>query len=235
MEKTHIVPESIENLLGPAPFIREDLKDFDEVGVSTGLAWTSAGGEILHIESTKMKGNGLTLTGKLGDIMKESAQTALNHIRSKAKEYGVNEELFHSHEFHIHVPAGAIPKDGPSAGIALASSLVSLLTGLPVDANVAMTGEITLTGKVLPIGGLKEKALAALRMKITTVIIPWRNKKDLVEIPDEFRKKINFVPVKNFSEVLKVAIIDWDEWQKHHSENNSGVKKTTITPPPVAA
>jgi ATP-dependent Lon protease len=208
--KTHILSATVEELLGPAMYSREDLKEFDEIGVTTGLAWTAAGGEILFIEATKMKGRGITLTGQLGEVMKESAQAAMGFIRSNAEKLGINEEVFENNEIHIHLPAGAIPKDGPSAGITLATAIVSLLTDTLVSKDIAMTGEITLTGKVLPVGGVKEKALAAMRCGIETIIIPWKNQKDLADIPDEYRKKINFVPVKNFEEVLSVALLDWE-------------------------
>jgi ATP-dependent Lon protease len=208
--KTHLMSETVENLLGPAMYSKEDGKEFDEIGVTTGLAWTSAGGEILFIEATSMKGRGITLTGQLGDVMKESAQAALGFIRSNAEELGIDEDIFDNKEIHIHLPAGAIPKDGPSAGITLATAIVSLLTKSFVSKDIAMTGEITLTGKVLPVGGIKEKALAAMRCGINTIIIPWKNQKDLADIPEEFRKKINFVPVKNFKEVLSVALLDWE-------------------------
>ena len=213
-EKTHILPKTVTDLLGPPLYTKEDEKEHDEIGVATGLAWTSVGGEILYIESTKMKGKGLTLTGQLGEVMRESAQTAVGYIRSKSHEFCIHEDAFDENEIHIHLPAGAIPKDGPSAGITLATTIVSLLTDLPINRKIAMTGEITLTGKVLPIGGLKEKALAAMRMNIDTVIIPWKNKKDLVDIPDEYRKKINFVPVKTFDEVLQHALVGWEERKK---------------------
>ena len=208
--KTHIIDQTVEEFLGPAMYSKEDGKEFDEIGVATGLAWTAAGGEILFIEATKMKGRGMTLTGQLGDVMKESAQAAIGFIRSNAAKLGIDEEIFDSNEIHIHLPAGAIPKDGPSAGITLATSIVSLLTDTFVSKDIAMTGEITLTGKVLPVGGIKEKALAAMRCGIETIIIPWKNQKDLVEIPEKYRKKLNFVPVKNFQEVLAVALLDWE-------------------------
>ncbi|MEX1100058.1 MAG: endopeptidase La, partial [Bacteriovoracaceae bacterium] len=226
--KTHILNTTVEELLGPAMYSKEDGKEFDEIGVATGLAWTAAGGEILFIEATKMKGKGMTLTGQLGDVMKESAQAAIGYIRSHSNDLGVDEELFETNEIHIHLPAGAIPKDGPSAGITLATSIVSLLTGTFVSKDIAMTGEITLTGKVLPVGGIKEKALAAMRSGIETIIIPWKNQKDLVEIPEEYRKKLNFVPVKNFQEVLSVALLDWEpkkeqekKTQKPHRPNRA--------------
>ncbi|AYF43228.1 MULTISPECIES: endopeptidase La [Halobacteriovorax] len=228
MAKTHIVKDTVVKYLGPPIFVKEDHKEDDEVGVSTGLAWTSHGGEVLYIETTKMKGQGLTLTGQLGDVMKESAKTAINYIRSRALYMGIDEDIFENHEFHVHLPAGATPKDGPSAGITLATALVSNCTGVPVSRDVAMTGEITLTGKVLPIGGLKEKALAALRMGISTVVIPWGNKKDLVDIPENLREKINFVPVKTIDEVLDIALVGWHEYKKevHQKTEKKHQEKT---------
>jgi len=208
--KTHIISQTVEDFLGPAMYSKEDGREFDEIGVSTGLAWTAVGGEILFIESSKMRGKGVTLTGQLGDVMKESAQAAFGYIRSNAEELGINEDIFDEQEIHIHLPAGAIPKDGPSAGITLATSIVSLLTDTFISKDIAMTGEITLTGKVLPVGGIKEKALAAMRAGIETIIIPWKNQKDLADIPEKYRKKINFVPVKNFKEVLAIALVDWE-------------------------
>ncbi len=230
MGKTHIVKDTVVKYLGPPIFVKEDHKEEDEVGVSTGLAWTSHGGEVLYIETTKMKGQGLTLTGQLGDVMKESAKTAINYIRSRAQYMGIDEDIFENHEFHVHLPAGATPKDGPSAGITLATALVSNCTGVPVSRDVAMTGEITLTGKVLPIGGLKEKALAALRMGISTVVIPWGNKKDLVDIPENLREQINFVPVKTIDEVLEIALVDWSGYKralKKKVDKKHQEKKTT--------
>jgi ATP-dependent Lon protease len=208
-QKTHIFSTTVEELLGPPTYSREDSNEYDEVGVATGLAWTAAGGEILHIEATKMKGHGITLTGQLGDVMKESAHAALGFIRSHALELGIDEKVFAEHEIHIHLPAGGIPKDGPSAGITLATVMVSLLTNSYISKDIAMTGEITLTGKVLPVGGIKEKALAAMRAGIDTIIIPWKNQKDLLDIPAQYRKKINFIPVKNIEEVLEIALVDY--------------------------
>ncbi|EPZ50495.1 endopeptidase La [Bacteriovorax sp. BAL6_X] len=235
MGKTHIVKDTVVKYLGPPIFVKEDHKDEDEVGVSTGLAWTSHGGEVLYIETTKMKGQGLTLTGQLGDVMKESAKTAINYIRSRALYMGIDEDIFENHEFHVHLPAGATPKDGPSAGITLATALVSNCTGVPVSRDVAMTGEITLTGKVLPIGGLKEKALAALRMGISTVVIPWGNKKDLVDIPENLREKINFVPVKTIDEVLDIALVDWAAYKKEVQMRKVDKKHQEKTKAGVAA
>ncbi len=207
--KTHILSQTVEELLGPAYYTHEDEKGIDEVGVATGLAWTAAGGEILYIEACRMKGQGITLTGQLGEVMKESAKAAVGFIRSHALDLGINEDFFEHNEIHIHLPAGAIPKDGPSAGITLATAIISLVTGHAISKDVAMTGEITLRGKVLPIGGVKEKALAAMRMGIKTVIIPWKNQKDLIDIPLEQREKINFIAVKSIEEVLEIALVDW--------------------------
>ncbi len=222
--KTHIFSSTVEELLGPPLFSREDSSEFDEIGVATGLAWTAAGGEILHIESTKMKGKGITLTGQLGDVMKESAQAALGYVRSHALQLGIDEKFFEENEIHIHLPAGAIPKDGPSAGITLATVIVSLITNTPVSKDIAMTGEITLTGKVLPVGGIKEKALAAMRAGIETIIIPWKNQKDLLEIPLHYRQKVNFIPVKNISEVLLIALVDWKAPEIESSDNKKDKK-----------
>ncbi len=230
---THVMSDTVFKLLGPPVYSKDDEKETDEVGVSTGLAWTSHGGEVLYIEATKMKGRGLTLTGQLGDVMKESAQTAIGYIRSQSFELGIDEDVFEKHEMHIHLPAGATPKDGPSAGITLATTIVSLLTNTPVSRDVAMTGEITLTGKVLPIGGLKEKALAAMRMNIKTIIIPWKNRKDLEEIPEEYRAKLTFVPVKTFDEVLEVALVGWKEKKTSMKKKNFQRPKETL--PPAAA
>jgi ATP-dependent Lon protease len=176
-------------------------------GVATGLAWTSAGGELLFVESARMPGGkGLTITGQLGDVMRESAQAALSYIRSQAGKLGVDADFFEKSDIHIHVPAGSIPKDGPSAGITIATALASLLTGCPVNENLGMTGEITLRGQVMPIGGLKEKILAAHRAGLTQVILPKRNEPDLNELPDEVRETIHFICVDHIDEVLAIAL-----------------------------
>jgi ATP-dependent Lon protease len=202
-----VTSKVVEKLLGPPKYLPEDDLDKNETGVSTGLAWTQFGGEILYIEASKMKGKGgVILTGQLGDVMKESATAAMSFARAHAAELGIDESVFFENDIHVHIPAGAIPKDGPSAGITMATALISLLTNNPVRRDVAMTGEITLLGKVLPIGGLKEKALAAMRHGVKDIIIPFRNVKDLEEIPEEFRKKMNFIPVKSLDEVLAVAL-----------------------------
>ncbi|MFZ9595649.1 MAG: endopeptidase La [Bdellovibrionia bacterium] len=206
-EKTVVNQEQTYKFLGPAPYVREDEQEKDEVGIATGLAWTSVGGEILYVESTTMKGKGgMLLTGQLGDVMRESGQAALGLIRSRARDFNIDEDLFANIDIHVHFPAGAVPKDGPSAGITMASAIISRLTGIPIRKDVAMTGEITLTGRVLPIGGLKEKALAAMRHGIRTIIIPEKNKKDLEDIPEEYRGKLTFIPVKTIDEVLNVVL-----------------------------
>jgi len=198
---------NVSKYLGPPKFIREPETEKNEIGLVTGLAWTPVGGEILHIEASIMNGKGaLTLTGHLGDVMKESVQAALSWIRSKGKELSLADDLFQNIEIHVHVPAGAIPKDGPSAGITMATALVSALTRTPVRRDVAMTGEITLRGKVLPIGGLKEKILAAVRGGIKTIIIPAQNEKDLVDIPKAILKKVQIITAKEVEEVLTVAL-----------------------------
>jgi ATP-dependent Lon protease len=177
-----------------------------QVGLSTGLAWTQVGGEVLYVEASLIGGKGeLIVTGQLGEVMQESARAALSYTRANLKRFHINEEALENIDVHIHVPAGAIPKDGPSAGIAMATALISALSGKPVDKNVAMTGEITLRGRVLPIGGLKEKALGALRAGINTIIIPEKNKMDLVDIPNHVKKKIRFVQVRQMEQVLEIA------------------------------
>ena len=232
--KNKINPEIIGKMLGPPPYNQDDSQEFDEVGVATGLAWTEIGGQILFIEATTMKGKGLTLTGQLGDVMKESAQTALGYIRAQAQKFGIADKVFDEKEIHIHLPAGAIPKDGPSAGITLATAIISLLTDHPIDHSVAMTGEITLTGKILPVGGIKEKVLAAMRVNIKTVIIPEKNRKCLSEIPKEYRKKINFVCADDFIDILEVALIGWKN-KKINGKKKNGSKKNKEKPIPAAA
>ena len=202
-----VVPKTVEEYLGVPKFLSEVEQEEDEVGVATGLAWTPVGGEILYVEATTMKGKGsLTLTGHLGDVMKESAHAALSYTRSRAKSLGLTEDFYKEIDIHIHVPAGAIPKDGPSAGVTMATALISTLTKIPVSKDITMTGEITLRGRVLPIGGVKEKALAALRAKIRTIILPEKNKKDIEEIPKDIQKKLNFIFVKHMDDVLRIAL-----------------------------
>jgi len=198
--------ENISEYLGPVRLISEAKARTSIPGVATGLAWTQAGGELLFIEATSMRGSkGLTLTGQLGDVMKESATAAMSFIRSNADTIGIPEDYFEKHDIHIHVPAGAIPKDGPSAGVTMLTALTSLLTHKTINKDLAMTGEITLRGQVLPIGGLKEKVLAAHRAGIKAIIIPKWNEKDLEDIPKEIQEKIRFYPVEKMQDVLKIA------------------------------
>lgn len=196
--------QNLHKYLGPPQYLPEENLKENQVGVATGLAWTAYGGVVLQVETTVMPGKGsLVLTGQLGDVMKESAQAALSYIRSRALEYGIDAKTFKENDIHIHVPAGATPKDGPSAGITMLTSLVSALTEIPVYRTVAMTGEVTLTGRVMPIGGLKEKVLAAVRFGASTVLFPEANKKDLVDIPKNIQKKISLVAVRNAEDVLE--------------------------------
>jgi ATP-dependent Lon protease len=202
-----VTPANLNKYLGVPKYVPDGELQKDEVGVSTGLAWTESGGDVLYIEATVMKGKGqLTLTGHLGDVMKESAQAALSYVRSREKTLGINPDVFTMNDIHIHVPAGAIPKDGPSAGITMGTAIASALSGIPVRRDLAMTGEITLRGRVLPIGGLKEKILAAKRAKLFTVILPKRNKKDLEEIPKHLLKGVHFVFVETMDDVIKTAL-----------------------------
>jgi ATP-dependent Lon protease len=203
-----ITPEVVVEMLGvPRYHVPGEIKREDEVGVATGLAWTETGGEILSIEATRMRGRGhLTLTGQLGEVMQESAQAALSYIRSRAASLGVDPLFHRKFDIHVHLPEGAIPKDGPSAGIALATALTSLLSDVAVRSHVAMTGEITLRGRVLPVGGVKEKVLAAFRFGLRTVILPKENEKDLAEIPDDVRSQIDFRLVESMDEVLLTAL-----------------------------
>lgn len=205
--KIEVTPENLEKYLGVKRFSYGEAEKQDHIGVTTGLAWTEVGGDILFIEAVDMPGKGkVTQTGKLGDVMKESIETAYSVVRAHSKDLGIDSEVFEKTDVHVHVPEGATPKDGPSAGIAMYTTLVSVFTKTPVKKDVAMTGEITLQGRVLPIGGLKEKLLAALRGGIKTVIIPKENEKDLAEIPDNVKKGMKIIPVDNVSEVLKIAL-----------------------------
>lgn len=220
--------EKIAELLGPARFIRDEKLEDSQVGIVTGLAWTQAGGEVLHIEALKMKGKGgLVLTGQMGDVMKESAQAALSYARAHAEELGIDPEWSENYTAHVHIPAGAIPKDGPSAGITMATALISLMTNTPVRTDIAMTGEVTLSGRVLPIGGVREKALAALNHGIKTVLIPYQNQKDLQDIPEEFRRELNFIFVEHLDEVLQMALdpsLDEKTGRTKRTGNKAGKK-----------
>ncbi len=202
-----ITSRNLHKFLGIPKYLLEEEMEKDEVGVATGLAWTESGGDIIYVEATTMRGKGsLTLTGQLGDVMKESAQAALSYVRSKAKSLGIKDEVFSKTDIHIHVPAGATPKDGPSAGITMATAIASALTGKPVRKDSALTGEVTLRGRVLPIGGLKEKALAAKRMGIKHIVIPKRNKRDLEDIPKYVKKDLTFIFADTMDDVLKAAL-----------------------------
>ena len=201
--------DNLDQFLGRPKVFQEELLKRDQVGVATGLAWTPVGGDVLFVEATAMKGRGtLTLTGQLGDVMKESAQAALSYARSHAKEFGISEDFFAKHDIHVHVPEGAIPKDGPSAGVTMATALLSLLTGKAIHRKIAMTGEITLRGEVLPVGGIKEKVLAAHRAKIDTIILPALNKRDLEDVNETIRNEMKFVLVDDVRSVFKAALIE---------------------------
>jgi ATP-dependent Lon protease len=197
--------EHVREALGRQKFFREAAERTAVPGVATGLAVTGTGGDVLFVEATSAKGDKLVLTGQLGDVMKESAQIALSALRPRAAELGVDEDAF-ERAFHLHVPAGAIPKDGPSAGITMATALASLLSGRPVKHTVGMTGEVTLQGRVLPIGGLKQKVLAAHAAGLTDVILPERNRQDLEEVPEHVREEMTFHPVMSLDEVLELAL-----------------------------
>jgi ATP-dependent Lon protease len=206
-KKFTITGEQVVEFLGAPRYLKEERLAEDTIGVSTGLAWTQTGGEVLYVEALDMKGKGgFTLTGQMGDVMKESATAALSYARAHCDELGIETRWFENHHIHIHMPAGGIPKDGPSAGITMTTALVSIITDNPVRKDVAMTGEVTLTGRVLPIGGIKEKALAALSHGIKTVICPLANKKDVEEIAQEIRNQINFIFVEHLDEVLQIAL-----------------------------
>ena len=201
--------KTLHNFLGPIIFLESDLTAKSEIGICTGLAWTSIGGELLKVEVAATAGKGgLLLTGQLGDVMKESAQAGYTYIRSRAKELGLDEKFYENTDVHIHLPEGAIPKDGPSAGITMVTAMVSALTGKHVKAGLAMTGEITLSGRVLPVGGIKEKMLAANRYGVKTILLPKLNIQDLEELPKNVRNAINFIPVSHMDEVLKLALED---------------------------
>jgi len=206
--KTRITAQNIEKYLGPVKVFRDQLLKKDQVGVATGVAWTATGGEILFVEATQVKGKGLlSLTGSLGDVMKESGQAALTFARARAQELGIDSRIFSQNDIHIHVPEGAIPKDGPSAGVTMATALVSVMTNRKVRRDVAMSGEITLRGHVLPVGGIKEKVLAAQRAGVKKMILPSASKKDLIDIPNKVKKEMEFIFVEEITEVFKHALI----------------------------
>ncbi|MBT6610015.1 MAG: endopeptidase La [Rhodospirillaceae bacterium] len=228
MEETDTIKvtrRNIEKYLGVKRFRHGEIEHYDLVGVTTGLAWTEVGGELLNIEAVMVPGKGkMTITGKLGDVMTESIQAAKSYVQSRAIDFGIKPTMFSKKDIHVHVPEGATPKDGPSAGVGMVTSIVSVLTGIPVNKEVAMTGEVTLRGRVLPIGGLKEKLLAAHRGGIKTVLIPKENEKDLAEIPDNIKRGLKIVPATVVDEVLEHALtatltpIEWDEEEEMNAE-----------------
>ncbi len=224
IKKYIVTDKNIHKYLGTIKILPEEERQKDEIGVATGLAWTPIGGEVLYIETILVKGKGgVSLTGQLGEVMKESAHAAVSYARSKSDELGIKTDTFEKNDIHIHIPEGAIPKDGPSAGITMATSLISALLKKPVRKDIAMTGEITLRGNVLPIGGLKEKSLAALRTGIKTILIPERNKKDLEDISPLVKKNLKFIPVRHMDEVIKHAIVgisDINEGSNKTKKNN---------------
>jgi ATP-dependent Lon protease len=206
-EPTMVTPDKLHQYLGPQEFRYELAEEADEIGVATGLAWTPAGGDVLFVEATLVAGKGnLILTGKLGEVMQESARAALTYARSKAASLGIEVDFYEKKDVHIHVPAGAIPKDGPSAGVTMAVALISALTQRPVSKEVGMTGEITLRGKILPVGGIKEKVLAAHRAGIKKVILPKENEKDLEEVPQEIKEELQFIWAEHIDQALEIAL-----------------------------
>jgi ATP-dependent Lon protease len=207
---TVVDAKDVETYLGPARFKKEVAFRTSRPGVATGLAWTETGGDVLFIEATLLPGGNqnIILTGQLGNVMQESARAALSHLRANAEEVGLSPDFLAKHDLHVHVPAGAIPKDGPSAGVTMAAAILSAARKQPLRQDVAMTGEITLSGLVLPVGGIREKALAARRLGIRTVILPALNEPDLSELPEELRRDMKFVPVESLEQVLKVAMTD---------------------------
>jgi ATP-dependent Lon protease len=222
--RTRITSQNIEKYLGPFKVFRDQLLQQDQVGVATGVAWTAAGGEILFVEATRVKGKGqLALTGSLGDVMKESGQAALTYARARARELGISSRIFAENDFHIHVPEGSIPKDGPSAGVTMATALVSVCTDRKVRRDVAMTGEITLRGHVLPVGGIKEKVLAAQRAGVQRMILPQAVKKDLIDIPKKIKDEMSFIFVENINQVFEQALLTPESSpKKAASSNKSG-------------
>jgi ATP-dependent Lon protease len=237
VRRTTINQRTLARYLGTAPYARTTSEPVDEIGVVKGLAWTEAGGEVLPVEATLTPGKGLVLTGQLGDVMKESGQTALSFVRSILREIGVDEAVLGGSEVHVHVPNGATPKDGPSAGITIATAIASLATGAPVRGDVAMTGEVTLRGKVLPVGGVREKALAALRSGVSEIVVPRACMKDVEEIPKELRRKLTFVPVTHMREVLDVALAErlvWRPRPPHPRPSSPGPAQASFSGPAPA-
>ncbi|MEE8574927.1 MAG: endopeptidase La [Thermodesulfobacteriota bacterium] len=229
--KTIVTPKTLHEYLGTPKFLPEAEQETDEIGVATGLAWTPVGGEVLYVEATTMKGRGqLTLTGHLGDVMKESAQAAFSYARSRAKELGLAVDFYKKLDIHIHVPSGAIPKDGPSAGVTMGAAIISALSRKPISKDIAMTGEITLRGRILPVGGIKEKSLAALRAGVKTIVIPESNKKDIDDIPPNARKKMKIIHVAHMDDLLKLVLK-----KKSTTKKSGGTGKKTPAKRSVAA
>ncbi len=227
--------KSLDRYLGPPPYRNDNASRQSEIGLVNGLAWTEGGGEVLSLEANLSHGRGLMLTGQLGDVMKESGQAAHSYVRSILAEVGLSDREFSRQQIHVHVPAGATPKDGPSAGVAIATAIASLAMGIPVRADVAMTGEVTLRGRVLPVGGVREKALAALRSGITTIIIPASNVGDLREIPKELKKRIEFVPVTHMREVLDRVLVEPPAWRKPGRKSGGRTTARTGNNAPLSA
>ena len=208
-EKVSVTPKNLDKYAGVQRFRYGEAELEDMVGVVTGLAWTEVGGELLSIESVMVPGKGkMQITGKLGDVMQESVQAARSYVQSRAVAFGIKPTLFDKRDIHVHVPEGATPKDGPSAGVAMGTAIVSALTQIPVRKDIAMTGEITLRGRVLPIGGVKEKVLGAMRAGVTTILLPRENEADLEDVPDEAKQKLAFHSVDTLEDVLKLALVD---------------------------
>jgi ATP-dependent Lon protease len=240
-DKVVVTPETLGDFLGVMKFRYGLAEKEDQIGVVTGLAWTQVGGDLLSIEALRLPGKGrMKTTGKLGDVMKESIDAASSFVRSIAPSIGVKPTKFDHMDIHVHVPEGATPKDGPSAGVAMVTSIVSVLTQIPIRKDLAMTGEVTLRGNVLPIGGLKEKLLAALRGGITTVLIPEENEKDLVEIPDNVKEGLKIIPVGHVRDVLKQALIrqpeaiEWDEAAEEEAAAAAAAAKQDDAPTATA-
>lgn len=230
-ERLDITDKNIEKYLGVKKYRPEEQVLDDEVGVVNGLAWTSVGGELLKAEAVVLRGTGkIEYTGSLGDVMKESVRTAVSYVRSRAEKFSINPEFYKENDIHVHFPEGAVPKDGPSAGVTVTTALVSALTGLPVRGNVAMTGEVTLTGRVLPIGGLREKSMAAYKEGIPTVIIPYGNKADIEEVDEAVRKAVEFIPVKNVDEVIDIALCKRAAEKNETAKDNNTDKNGHIIP-----
>jgi ATP-dependent Lon protease len=224
-EKVELTPENLGDFLGVRKFRYGIGEEEDQIGAVTGLAWTEVGGELLTIEAVTVPGKGqIKTTGKLGDVMQESIQAAMSFVKARAPAYGVKPSIFARKDIHVHLPEGAVPKDGPSAGIGMVTAIISTLSGIAVRRDIAMTGEVTLRGRVLPIGGLKEKLLAALRGGIRTVLIPAENEKDLVELPSTVKEGLEIVPVDHVDEVLARALveplqaIEWADEDEHAPE-----------------